>query len=89
MLANNMLYILIRNIFLYKLRENTHMYIGVCILCVGMCEFVCMQWRLRYNRIQLDLYLLLPVQTTLNIHSSLSLDKFKAYSLACLTTLRE
>lgn len=52
-----------------------HMNINVCILCVGMGEFVCMQWRLAYNRKQLDLYLQLPIQTALKIHSSLTLGK--------------
>ena len=51
------------------------MNINVCILCVGMGEFVCMQWRLGYNRKQFDLYLQLPIQTTLKINSSLNLGK--------------
>ena len=27
-------------------KKHMHMNINVCILCVGMGEFVCMQWRL-------------------------------------------
>lgn len=51
------------------------MYIGVGIAYVGVCVFVCVQWRLSYNSKQLDLFLPHPVQTTQEICSFLSSDK--------------